>query len=335
MTQIPIPQNIVPSYYRPLNPNGARRAPWHDYHSRCIYMITINRVRNVPDFAVIKGTLTDRNWPPVAEPTALGRVIKQKLSEIKKRFPATKIYRSVVMPEHIHFVIFNTIQSDYHLGDIIRHFKSECTHAYYGLESGESLEGRPSIFEDGYHDRILMGDGQLKVMCNYVSNNPRRRLERMQHSQFHHREGVMLPNGEVWECYGNRHLLEDFEIAQVRIGRRFTPAEREAIYEGHRRTVLNGGVLVSPFISPYEKEVYRWALENGGRLILIWGNGYGRNFSPKGVLHQLCSEGRLLIVAPMEHSTSKVECTRERCLVLNEVAAMLATSRAPVAPGGR
>lgn len=79
-------------------------------------------------------------------------------------------------------------------------------------------------------------------------------------------------------------------------------------------------MLVSPFISPGEKRVLDWARDNGGSLILITDNGFGRNYTPKGWQHELCAEGRLLIVAPVLHSTSAITLTRNVCLAMNALA---------------
>lgn len=63
-----------------------------------------------------------------------------------------------------------------------------------------------------------------------------------------------------------------------------------------------------------------WALANGGRFILIESNGFGERYSPKGILHQLCNEGRLLIIAPTEHHTSPPKLTYSECQRMNALA---------------
>lgn len=39
-----------PPYWKATIPNGRRRAPWHDYHARCIYMVTANKHAAAPIF---------------------------------------------------------------------------------------------------------------------------------------------------------------------------------------------------------------------------------------------------------------------------------------------
>ena len=63
-----------------------------------------------------------------------------------------------------------------------------------------------------------------------------------------------------------------------------------------------------------------YAIANGARLILIEQNGFGPRYKPSGQYFELCAEGRLLMVAPVEHSTSKIVLSREWCLRHNELA---------------
>lgn len=314
---------MLPPCLRPLIPNGCRRAHWHDYCSRCFYLITINKANWVAPFSTITGTLTDRDWPPVAQPTPLGSMIKQNITRIKEKYPQVSIMRQVVMPDHIHLVLFNTKDIGVHLSEIIRYFKSLCTHEYYNLPLNEHV-GRPSIFESNYHDRILSRQDQLNRMLRYVSNNPRRRLERMAYSSFHTRHWLNDADGVLYEAYGNIQLLEDFDIQPVKVSSKYSPQELKRRKLSWYYTTLNGGVLVSPFISESERKVKNWAIDNGGRLILLLENGLGPRFHPSGKLHTLASEGRLLIIAPAEHSTAKIKLTRAHCQQLNALAEQIA-----------
>lgn len=248
------------------------------------------------------------------------------LSGIKKDFPFTQIMRSVIMPEHVHFVIFVTEKTQFHLGSIISSFKAACTRGYTTLNEKQRSDFPPlvSVFEEGYHDRILMKSGQLERMKRYVSDNPRRRLLRMMHPEFHSRFFADTADGRKFEVYGNPFLLNDPDIEAVRISRSFSAdflRERKITW---KRTVENGGVLISPFISEAERRVRDWAIDNGGRLILIEGNGFGPRFAPKGRLHDLCSEGRLLIIAPAVHTLTPPVLTRQLCLAMNDFAQYVA-----------
>ena len=55
------------------------------------------------------------------------------------------------------------------------------------------------------------------------------------------------------------------EKEMVLVRSHFTPEEIEELKESWRRCSRNGGVLVSPFISPRERAVMRETLESGGK----------------------------------------------------------------------
>lgn len=311
------------SLRRPLIPNGCRRAPWHDYRSRSIYMITISLAKGIPALSVLKGIPGDHDWPPTAQTTELGNIIAHNLSGLKSAFPFVKILRRVIMPDHIHFVIFVEKATDIHLGSIINHLKRRCSLQYCDLISGNHQ--RPanafvSIFEDGYHDRILMKKNQLQKLLNYVSDNPRRRLLRLKNPGFHRRGRIKLPGNREFDIYGNVDLLSDPDIEAVKISSKYSFEELRSRKLCWKRTVENCGVLISPFISRDEKRVYDWAVENGGRIIYIITGGIGERFTPKGIHHRLCDEGRLLLIGSTSPSFAKYEISRIRCNEMNGLA---------------
>lgn len=320
-------QELPPPFFRPLVPNGCRRAIWHDYRSRCIYLITINKNKGIPEFSQLSGIPGDHQWKPKVVMFPIGEIIGNKLSDLKKEFPFISILRRCIMPDHLHFVLDVKESTPIHLGDIISYFKGECSRAMRLMASSDSNSPKKpvSIFSEGYHDRILRKKNQLDRMLRYVSDNPVRRLERIANRSFHRRYKIVTGEGKLYEAYGNIHLLEDPEMSAVKISRKYSDEELRKYKIDWKMTVENGGVLVSPFISASEKRVRDWACDNGGRLIYIESDGFGERYSPKGMLHKLCTEGRLLIVAPVRHTLAKEKCSREVCLAMNALAAEIAS----------
>lgn len=315
---------------RPLIPNGNRRAIWHDYYSRCIYMITLNASDNMPLFSEIRGEVGSHDFPPIAVNTYLGDIITANISALKNQFPFITIPRRVIMPEHVHFVIFIHEATEFHLGDIITHLKSEITRQYNGLSTVRTSDFENSlisVFEPDYHDRILLKEGQLTRMLNYVSKNPERRLKRMQYPEFFARYALPSFEGGEYEAYGNIFLLDDPDIEAVKVSSKYTAEELRQRKYNWKKTVENCGVLASPFISKAEKKVRDWAIDNGGRFIIMLDNGFGERFTPKGILHQLCAEGRLLLIAPAEHSTSKIKRGKDYWERMNRLAAAISSGK--------
>lgn len=336
-------------FRRAVIPNGKRRSREHDYHRRWIYMVTMNAAVGMPLFSVLKGTPGDHYDPPRVEPLELGNHIACALYDLKNHFPVS-ILRKVIMPEHIHFVIFVKEDMPHHLGDVISFFKAQVTRAAAGV-SGVRTEGfeqeLSAVFEKNYHDRILLRKGQKQRMLDYVSDNPRRRLLRMQNPGFHHRFRLMLKEescslgeeyklaaGSEFEAYGNIDMLMEPAIEAVRISRKYSDEELLNYKRKWLETIITGGVIVSPFISEKEKKVRNWACENGGRLIIVRWEEFGERYKPAGRLFDLCSEGRLLEISFKGPKGAEGKLGRRECMLMNELAAAIAEGKV-MDPRGR
>jgi hypothetical protein len=95
-------------------------------------------------------------------------------------------------------------------------------------------------------------------------------------------------------------------------------------------------VLVSPCISPGEKEVSRAALTEGLPLVVLLENGFAPGWKPPGAWFKACAEGRLLLLAPWPHHAEKRPITRAQCLALNALAERICGGgAAPANPPGK
>ena len=99
----------------------------HDYKSRCIYHITLVVSDRVPLFGRMVGETVDEAR---VEHTELGFAISEEIqalpSQCAKKGRQVKILAKVVMPEHIHFVLFVEKPMDVKLHMVIRGFKQGC-----------------------------------------------------------------------------------------------------------------------------------------------------------------------------------------------------------------
>ena len=275
------------------HPNAGIRCPGHDYRSRCIYHIVLNKADGFPDFSEVIGIPDNHQWPPKTALSDVGKIIFEAISNIKSKFPHTSILRRAIMPDHVHFAIFIKEQTDIHLGQIIATLKRECSERYETLGNPTEVE----FFIPGYHDTFLTGKDQLKKMLAYISDNPRRHLVRKSNPGWFQQFIISSPDGKrQYEAYGNWDLLSDFQRVPVKISRKYSPSELKAWKKLWHTTILNDGVLVSPFINPNEKRVRDWAIENGGSLIYLTYKPFPEKFKPQGRMFDLCSEGRLLII---------------------------------------
>lgn len=305
------PWDLPPFWKKPLR--HPRRARFHDYTSRCIYLITLSKHTSVPLLSILADD------PPRTILTESGEIAHVAIGAISTDFNHCRILREVIMPDHVHFVIFVMRKTTIHLGKIIGHFAGECTRAL----CRRGWTG-PSFFDNGYHDNILYGRDALKNFLDYVADNPRRALLRRQNPDLFTR-GLLVTRGDLqFEAFGNLFLLKNPFKSAVRLSRKFSREETESKRQEWRRVARNGGVLVSPFVSPTEKEVRDEALAEGAAIILIAPKGFGACEKPGGNAFELCAQGRLLILShPGVYSLTGI-LTRAECLEMNRFAELIA-----------
>lgn len=189
---------------------------------------------------------------------------------------------------------------------------------------GASAAPRPSLFEKGYNDKILLRPGQLDNWKRYLDDNPRRlAIKRQCPDYFTIMQHITI--GE-WSCQmvGNRFLLTVPDRAAVIV--HHADSDQEFAQKKARWLALGemGGVLVSAAIATREKEVMREAMDRGYRLILLRENGFPPLYKPAGESFRACSEGRLLQISPWEYHMQRKTISREQCLILNRLAEEIA-----------
>lgn len=303
-----------PDYWKPIIHNNKRRAQWHDYRSRCIYMVTISKRKGTPDFGRLEGDKADGafvNLFPV------GKIISEEIELTPKHNPEIRIISFVVMPDHFHLLLFVTRPMKRPLGSVIQALKSAVTKRA-GNNNGP-------IFEEGFHDRILRRAAQFKTLRQYIADNPRRLFIKRSNPDLFRRYNHLVIGEMEFAAYGNMFLLRGFNRENVVIHRADSEETRRTNEARWLACAEDGGVLVSPFISADEKLVRDKALAAGGRLIILRNEGFEEKFKPKGAEFDLCAAGRLLLLAPWPDNAPRKAVTRREALAMNALAEKLAT----------
>lgn len=291
------------------------RCPFHDYRSRSIYLITINKGPSVPDFSLCYGKREILYQDAGIKYLDIGKRIKDELWNIRNKFPHAAVKQYVVMPDHIHFVLDIQNRTEYHLGDLISVFK----HAI------NDFAATAGVFEDGYHDRILRGPGQYDRMVNYIKDNPRRRLIKTNLREFFGQPKLINLEGRDYITYGNFFLLKNPVFSNVRFSSKYSPSELGSRCREWEETIRSNGVLVSPFIHDKEKKYRDLAIENGASLIQFTRNPIGERFKPAGRYFDLCAEGRLLLISTYQSGQGSA-LTRAEALAMNSLAEAICKS---------
>lgn len=183
------------------------------------------------------------------------------------------------------------------------------------------------IWAPGFHDRILFRRGQLAQMLAYVRDNPRRLAVKRAHPELFRVVRELSLVGHSFSAIGNHFLLERPVRMAIQCSRRISP---EALDKRQRELLAaarKGVVLISPCISPGEKQIARAALDAQLPVIVLLENGFPPIYKPPKRYFEACAEGRLLMLAPWEHHVEKRPITREQCLALNAFAKQFATDR--------
>ena len=306
-----------PFFYRYIRRNNKRRAAWHDYKAPNIYMITITKDSFTPQLS----TIFEQEGVIYHKCARLGSLVEQQLKNLNKIHPALHLGKYIIMPDHIHFILWVSDNLEKHAAIYIGQFKGKCSRAWWG--DSPSDKGKP-LYESGFHDRIIMKQGQLQKIYAYIADNPRRLWIKVHNPQLFSVRHRLVINGEEFQCLGNVFLLDDFDKVSVRVSSRFSAEELTRRKRQWLHTIENGAVLVGAFISPAEQAVLNYAIQNDGRLIVMLPEGFGPKFKPSGQLFDLCNAGRALVVGKPYGPGAQPKLDRDWALHLNAQAEQVA-----------
>jgi REP element-mobilizing transposase RayT len=140
----------------------------HDYASPATYLITICTQNRECLFGNVVGG--------VVEPTIAGLMIESWWHFLPRRFPGVETDALVVMPNHLHGVLFVGIDPNVdqvpQLGEIMYWFKSITVHDYgIGAKHFELKLYDSRLWQKRYHDSILRDDRSLKNARAYIEPN--------------------------------------------------------------------------------------------------------------------------------------------------------------------
>lgn len=315
----------LPAYWREGIPCYNRRAEWHDYTSRCYYMVTVVRNKSWKSpFCIIRENGRDQRGCLRADLTltATGKIIFSQLYDMERHFEEVWLWGNVVMPDHVHAIIFVQRKFELGLGAAVNYFKGSCTRRLREVDTQFALAGI-SLFSDGYHDRIVTRKGMLARLRNYVLENPVRYIIKRRKPDMFTSGHILECRGRRWRIYGNFLLLKEPDKAPLIVSSRYDEEERLSWMRRWQSVARNGGVLISPFYGEKEKALRNDFIEAGAAIIHLQAEGFPERFAPKGGYFRLCEERRLLIIGEEVYSMKKFKLSRQTALELNEFARWL------------
>jgi putative transposase len=162
------------------------RLPRHDYTRPGAYFVTIC----TQDLACIFGRVVDAKM----RLSTLGRFAETYWNQIPDHFPRVKLDEYVVMPNHMHGILWIIDTVDFgvghvgaqhaaplrenpvtrphvipgSLGAIVRSFKSVVTRSIRSLDTISGIR----VWQRNYHDNIIRTQQSLERIRRYIRNNP-------------------------------------------------------------------------------------------------------------------------------------------------------------------
>ena len=311
-----------------------------------VYHITLT----VPSREPLFGTLVIPEGDPLKariDRTALGNAVIDELYVMCKHYPAIRILQFCLMPDHLHAVVHVTRVMDTSIRSVIRgYWQGVKKHGRaYTLSVASEFNSRTTneggthtvttneggypfpVFTERPFIRPLSRRGQLNTMIRYVQMNPQRlATKRMRPGFFRVQKDIEI-GGRNYDGVGNVALLMAAHFEPVHV-RSVMVKEAEQGYSEPLRSYMNGCVLaarrgvvmVSPFISPQEKQVMQVLLKEQHPFVLLTDNGFRDYYKPADDLFDVCAAGRLLILSPWPYDEGKRHISRSECVALNAMA---------------
>ena len=237
-----------------------RRNGW-DYCAPGRYMITLSladRTRQwLGDLAGKPGELASKLASTMAH-SILGQLIAELWQEIAVNWPGVVVEEFVVMPDHLHGILYITCRQRHPLGQIVGSFKARSTAAARRLAEEQegivqaaivpasrrdaaivpaSLLAGSSLWSPGLTDSILYSEERRQRAVAYIADNPRRLAAKRANPALFtvcRDLAIPLPLGvkgtEItahFNAIGNHELLNRLDFHQVQCSRRYFAYRRD------------------------------------------------------------------------------------------------------------
>lgn len=192
---------------------------------------------------------------------------------------------------------------------------------------GESYCQLPPVFTEMPFIRPMGHNTQLPNTIRYIDMNPQRLATKRQKPGFFCVQRNIVIGARSYDGVGNTMLLMAEKMAVVHVRSALVKAAERGDAEPLRNyknscvlAARKGAVMVSPFISPHEKQVMQVLLDEQWPFICLTDNGFRDYYKPSDALFDACAAGRVLILSPWQYDAGKRHISRADCQALNNMA---------------
>ena len=278
----------------------------------------------------------------------LGKAVLNIQRQLSSFYPEIQILHYCLMPDHLHAIwyvrqamprgiraavrgFWQEVKKVGRLSsfapNLIRENYQERTKTLREEIGADRYDALPPIFTEMPFIRPMGQRRQLPATLRYIDMNPQRlATKRLMPGFFRVQEGIEIAR-RTYSGVGNIALLQAEHYAPVHVRRTMVEAaehgEPQTLRDYMNGCVLaarQGTVMVSPFISPQEKQVMEVLLKEEHPFIYIADNGFRDYYKPQDGLFDAVAAGRVLILSPWEYDPDKRHVTRADCLAMNQMA---------------
>ena len=192
---------------------------------------------------------------------------------------------------------------------------------------GESYCQLPPVFTEMPFIRPMGHNTQLPNTIRYIDMNPQRLATKRQKPGLFCVQRNIVIGARSYDGVGNTMLLMAEKMAVVHVRSALVKAAERGDVEPLRNyknscvlAARKGVVMVSPFISPHEKQVMQVLLDEQWPFICLTDNGFRDYYKPSDTLFDACAAGRVLILSPWQYDAGKRHISRADCVALNNMA---------------
>ena len=192
---------------------------------------------------------------------------------------------------------------------------------------GESYCQLSPVFTEMPFIRPMGHNTQLPNTIRYIDMNPQRLATKRQKPGFFCVQRNIVIGARSYDGVGNTMLLMAEKMAVVHVRSALVKAAERGDVKPLRNyknscvlAARKGAVMVSPFISPHEKQVMQVLLDEQWPFICLTDNGFRDYYKPSDALFDACAAGRVLILSPWQYDAGKRHISRADCVALNNMA---------------
>lgn len=192
-----------------------RRSPWHDYHRKGTYMLTLVLEGRVPLLGRLNGKAEASLGSPDAprvELSELGRtILRDEFCKINHFYPQVEVWKVCMMPDHIHMIVRvkEDLPEKKHLGMVVKGFKTGCSRAWWRLNPLPSGKSEGTVAALGVEgtvatkgtERTVAAFSQKGCMATVTSDSPE--VLRPVLFEFGYNDKILLHEGQLdnWKAY--------------------------------------------------------------------------------------------------------------------------------------